>query len=243
MWRGWYYYPQDSGQQPVSFEMVLIQDGATVVGFIKEPNTFGERQEPWLHSVFKGSVDEQTGKLTYTKTYDGTAGPKHDVVYSGQRGQDKTKVEGMWDIGGFMGRFTLEKVANTSAGSLSGVWSGTYHYPQGSGRDPVNFNMIVIHQGKSVTGFMKEPNTFGQRKEEPWLHAIFKGTYDEQAGKLTITKTYDGTAGENHDVEYRGQAAQDRAKVEGTWAIGDNLTGTFTLQRLRLDAKTLESLK
>jgi hypothetical protein len=122
---------------------------------------------------------------------------------------------------------------------LTGMWRGVYSYPDGTGQNPVNFQMALVQDGATVVGFIKEPNTFGKR-QEPWLHAVFKGRFEE--GKLTFTKTYDGTAGENHDVEYSSEPSKDRAKFEGRWTIG-NFAGRFTLEKLRLDEKTLESLK
>jgi hypothetical protein len=126
---------------------------------------------------------------------------------------------------------------------LSGVWKGTYHYPEGSEMKPVNFQLVLIQDGSTVAGFIKEPNTFGKRNEEPWLHATFKGTFDAKEGKLTFTKTYDGTSGIEHDVEYKGKLSQDRKKVEGMWELGNDASGRFTLERLTLDAATLDNLK
>ena len=62
-----------------------------------------------------------------------------------------------------------------------GLWNGVYHYPQGSGIEPVKFEMILIQHGNTVAGFMKEPNTFGKRKE-PLLHAVFKGALIKKPG-------------------------------------------------------------
>jgi len=242
VWRGTYHYPQD-GQKPVNFEMVLIQNGGTVVGFMKEPNTFGERQEPFLHAAFKGKYDEQTRKLTVVKTYDGTAGPKHDVEYAGDVAQAGNKIEGKWDIGGLSGDFTLERVANTRGGGLAAVWTGSYSYPKDAQKDDVKFQMLLVQEGKKVIGFTKEPNTFGKNNDEPWLHADLKGQIDERTGILTITKTYDGTAGETHSVEYSATPSQDRSKLEGTWALPELPSGRFRLEKRPLDDKTLEELK
>jgi hypothetical protein len=126
---------------------------------------------------------------------------------------------------------------------ITGVWRGTYHYPEGSEQKPVNFHLVVIQQGDKVAGFIKEPNTFGKRNEEPWLHATFRGTFDEKEGKLSFTKTYDGTSGIEHDVAYEGKIGAGRKKVEGTWKIGDEAGGRFTLERLNLDDATLDNLK
>jgi hypothetical protein len=126
---------------------------------------------------------------------------------------------------------------------VTGIWSGTYHYPEGSGQESVNFKVVMIQDGDKVAGFMKETNTFGNQTE-PWLQALLKGRFEEKdkKGTLTFTKTYDGTAGVSHDVEYTGTLSEDAAKVEGTWSIGD-FSGRFTLEKQRIDEKTLESLK
>lgn len=243
IWRGGYEYPGGAGPGPVRFQMVLIQDGATVVGLMKEPNSFGERKEPWLHAIFRGRFAEQTGQLTFTKTYDRTAGPSHDVEYTGTLAGDGTKVEGAWAIGeAGGGTFKIEKVAKTHSGRFSGVWSGTYHYPQNSGLKRVNFHVIMVHDGTRLVGFIKEPNTFAEQVE-PWLHAVCRGRFDEPTGKLTFTKTYDGTAGEDHEVEYNGLLSGDGTKIEGTWTIPDVHSGGFTLQKAPIDAGALDGLK
>ena len=134
-----------------------------------------------------------------------------------------------------------EKVPQTRAGPFSGVWLGSYSYPEDSKREPVKFKVIAIHQGKMITGVMKEPNSNG--KDEPWLHTAFRGQFDEKSGKFTFTKTYDGTAGEDHDVDFSGEASKDRKKVEGKWIIPETLSGRFTLEKLRLDEGTVDGLK
>jgi hypothetical protein len=249
VWRGWFQYPQGAVQPPVCFQLVLVQDGGTVVGFIKEPNTFGTRREPWLAAVLKGRFDAQTGKLTLTKTYDGTAGPSHDVEYTGAVSKDGNKVEGDWDIGGAGGTFTLERVRNTRSGPFAGVWEGTYHYPEGKDLAPVKFQMLMVQHGNRVTGFLKESNTFGVGKDEPFLHATLKGQYNDKTGKLHFLKSYDGTDGVDQDVEYSGKVAREKTLIEGVWTIpaaapgAEPASGRFTLRKLRLNDKTLESLK
>jgi hypothetical protein len=136
-----------------------------------------------------------------------------------------------------------DKAKQKTPKRLTGLWKGTYKYPEDSDQKPVHFQMVLIQEGDKVAGFIKEPNTFGKIAEEPWLHATFKGTYDAKEGKLTFTKTYDGTSGVDHEVEYTGKLSQDRKKVEGTWAIGDKGGAAFTLERLPFDAKTLDGLK
>jgi hypothetical protein len=243
LWRGESAYPADSKRDPIKYELVMIQDGKFVVGFIKEPNTFGKRAEqPWLHSLFKGRFDKESGKFTFTKTYDGTSGISHDVEYSGLLSGNERKIGGTWRITGDWGAaFTMEKVAGTRSGPLAGVWAVEQHHPEGSGQDPSKFTLIMTHDGQRLTGFAREPNKLG-KSEEPWLHADFKGRFDSRAGKVIFTKTYDGTAGEKGEEEYSGTLSPDGTKIEGTWTRQDS-SGRFTLQKLNLDDETLEGLK
>jgi hypothetical protein len=241
IYRGWFYYPDDN-MKPVCFQMLLVQNGSTVAGFIKEPNTFGTRREPFLAAAFKGKYDPETGKLTFTKFYDGTAGPDHEVEYSAEFGKDGKKAEGTWAIGGAGARFTLDKIKGSGFGPYSGIWSGTYEYPADADRKPVDFQAVIVHHGKRIFGFMKERDTFA-KSEEPWLHANLRGHVDDKTGKMVFMKTYDGTAGQDHDVEYTGEPSRDKKQVVGTWTIPDVFTGRFTIQRKVLNAKTLESLK
>ncbi len=241
LYRGEYQYPDGTNQAPVKFEIVLIQEGDTVAGFMREPNTFGQRKAPYLTAAFKGKIEN--GKLSITKTYDGTAGPSHDVQYNGDFGDDGKKIEGRWAIGDFSGTFALHKVAKSGPGPMSGVWNGRYEYPQDANKGPVDFKVLIVQEGDGVVGFMKEPNTFGKRGEEPYLHALLKGRLDRQSGKLTFTKTYDGTEDIDHNVEYSGEGNGDRSSFSGSWSLADGFSGRFTLSRQRLDDRTLENLK
>jgi hypothetical protein len=239
MYEGVYEYPAEQNQEPVKFKLALVQDGGRVVGFIQETNTFGERKEPWLHSVLKGTLSDQ-GQFAAVKTYDGTAGPAHDVKYDGQAAADGS-ISGTWAIGELTAPFKLTKVAATKAGPFSGLWSGEYRYPgDDDGGAPVGFTAIVIHEGDKIVGLMKEKNTFGA-PVEPWLAAGIKGTYDADTRHFSFTKTYDGTAGPSHDVEYSGSLNRERG-ASGAWNI-DGLKGTFTLQNLRLDKNVLDTVQ
>ena len=119
-------------------------------------------------------------------------------------------------------------------GPLSGVWSGEYRYPEGSGQRPVPFTAFVIQEGGRVRAMIREANTFGDASS-PWLHADADGRYDEATRTLRFTKSYDGTGGARHDVAYKGTVASDSAQVlEGTWDI-DGLVGAFSMKRKASD--------
>jgi hypothetical protein len=110
IWTGEYRYPEGVGQRPVTFTAFLIQDGDRITAEIKEPNSFGDQTSPWLHATADGKYDEETKTLSFVKSYDGTAGASHDVVYKGALNEGATQaVSGNWDIGGLEGSFTMKR--------------------------------------------------------------------------------------------------------------------------------------
>lgn len=240
VWTGKYEYPAGSMQAPVEFTILFIQSGDDVTGHVKETNTFGKQPEPSLHSSLKGRLNKETRDLTFTKTYDGTAGVSHSVEYSGRISEDGATVDGgSWKLGGLSGTFLLAKVEGTEAGPLSGYWQGTYYYPQDSGMNPVKFTVLLVHEGSGITGQIREINTFAPRPET-WLHAALTGTYNKESGEIRFTKTYDGTAGVDHDVEYSGRLAAGGMSIEdGKWTIGES-GGQFTLEKTTAEKLSAE---
>lgn len=111
---------------------------------------------------------------------------------------------------------------------ITGIWNGVYKYST-TNRAPVGFSMVVIQDGRELTGFIRESNTFG-RTGAPWLHASFRGTYDAQTGDMTFLKTYDGTATVAHDVRYSGRIQNGRIN-NGNWRISNTAYGTFDLTK------------
>lgn len=118
----------------------------------------------------------------------------------------------------------------SSAGTLSGVWTGEYRYSEGAGLRPVTFTVFLFQQGDHVTAMIKEPNSFGDQTS-PWLHATAEGRYDKEAKTLNFVKSYDGTAGVSHDVVYKGSLASGATEsVSGTWDIS-GVQGSFTMKK------------
>ena len=110
IWNGEYRYPEGAGQRPVTFTAFLFQDGDRITAEIKEPNSFGDQTSPWLHATADGKYDKETKTLRFVKSYDGTAGVSHDVVYKGALNEGATQaVAGNWDIGGLQGSFTMKR--------------------------------------------------------------------------------------------------------------------------------------
>jgi len=102
----------------VKFEMKIVQSGAEFRANTKEPNTFWEfnprvsRDEPHLFANCTGYADDQSGRMSWTKTYDGTAGADGVVHYTGRLSRDGSEIEGTWTIrtpgkADFSGRFKM----------------------------------------------------------------------------------------------------------------------------------------
>jgi hypothetical protein len=118
--------------------------------------------------------------------------------------------------------------AGAADDKLQGIWTGTYEYPDG-GPPAVTFEMRIAEFGGKFVARIAEPNTFGENPAaNPKLYADCKGKLD--ANKVSWTKTYDGTDGQEHSVEYSGTLSADGKTLEGTWTLGD-LSGKFTLKK------------
>ena len=63
--------------------------------------------------------------------------------------------------------------------------------------------------GASFTGDMAEINTFA-KENTPQLFSTVRGSIDS-GGFVRFTKTYDGTGGVSHSVQYQGQLVRRRA--------------------------------
>ncbi len=119
LWEGAYHYPPDSGREPVKFWLLLVPASTQAAGFIKEVNTFGKDNEPWLHAVVKGGYEAKSRELSFTKTYDGTSATVHDVKYKGRVSSNADQVNGTWDIPEvWAGKFDARRVPPSRWNSL-----------------------------------------------------------------------------------------------------------------------------
>lgn len=99
------------------------------------------------------------------------------------------------------------------------VWNGVYAYD--NGQPPVHFTMTLTTKGKTVTGKLEEPATFGDGTSEK-LFANIKGTMF--GFSVSFKKAYDGTGGQSHTVAYRGTV--DGKAMFGKWSV-TGLSGTW----------------
>jgi hypothetical protein len=108
---------------------------------------------------------------------------------------------------------------------LGGAWSGLYFYP-GYG-EPISFAAILIDAGTYFSGSCHEYEAIVS-PTRTLLHATVRG---RRAGTaVSFTKTYDGSGGWNHSVNYEGTLNAAATEIEGRWNV-DGLVGTFLMTR------------
>ncbi|MEC9368503.1 MAG: caspase family protein, partial [Pseudomonadota bacterium] len=110
---------------------------------------------------------------------------------------------------------------------LTGLWKGEYRYPKPiNGVASVKFEMDLTFSQGQISGFITEPNTFGKPGSAN-LYASFTGYV--VGNSLQWKKTYDGTAGVSHSVEYAGTLDRKTRRIKGHWTIRKDWSGEFDI--------------
>ena len=103
-WKGGYI--SSGGADVNSFDVKLKQTGANITGTITETNAFGDTsQAMFLTSTFTGTV--RAGAVNFTKTYDGSGGASHSVIYQGRLDATGRRVRGTFNAAGNTGVFEM----------------------------------------------------------------------------------------------------------------------------------------
>ena len=109
--------------------------------------------------------------------------------------------------------------------NLSGIWQGLYSYPDG--HEPTSFVAVVIDSDAGFSGTTHEQCSF-QEIPGGYLYATLRG---QRAGStVTFVKTYDGTGGWEHSVDYEGALNEDGTEIDGQWHLGV-WSGPFLMMR------------
>jgi len=123
---------------------------------------------------------------------------------------------------------TLPLAPQTEANRMLGTWNGQYGYNE-MRRPNVNFKLTITGvEGDRFSGMISEPATFGDGTSR-FLFAGVRGTV--KGGIVSFVKTYDGTGGQTHSVNYQGTLDPAARSVNGGWTIvvsgRTNATGFF----------------
>lgn len=116
----------------------------------------------------------------------------------------------------------MKKPENT----LTGVWHGLYSYPRYL--RPVYFVASLLSSGQSFSGTTHEAIA-GRHGAPLTCFATISGLCSEL--NVEFHKTYDGTNGYKHGVDYGGTLDGEGNEIEGTWTIPGNWTGKFLMIR------------
>ncbi len=109
--------------------------------------------------------------------------------------------------------------------NLTGVWQGLYSFAVAMA--PVAFTATLLENGAWVSGSVHEVAYDDTGAVE--VFATLLGT--REGASVSFTKTYDGSAGWNHDVVYAGTVSDDGTEIEGTWNIPGVWSGKFLMIR------------
>lgn len=115
--------------------------------------------------------------------------------------------------------------------SLTGSWSGAYRFPADALPETV-FNVQIEEVAGAFTGSMQEPNLLRLGPGQI-VSADIEGTRSGEA--VTFTKFYDGSGGMDHAIRYDGTVDDALTRIEGTWSIPRDWSGTFFMVRDDLD--------
>ncbi|HEX8533020.1 MAG TPA: hypothetical protein VF662_02540 [Allosphingosinicella sp.] len=109
--------------------------------------------------------------------------------------------------------------------NLSGLWLGSYSYPNGLGPTTPFLATLQDHDG-ALSGSIVEPNTVGRSSEQ--LGAILSGS--RTGSSVDFTKVYDAESDAAHAVDYVGRLSADGNTISGVWSLED-MDGTFEMYR------------
>jgi hypothetical protein len=109
-WEGVYRY-NAPGQNPVLFTTDIVQDSPKAfTGRVAELNTFGSPDAKYLFANLDGGVEGK--RVWFKKTYDGTGGQTHSILYEGTLERATMTVKGQWKGEGsntFSGTFEMKR--------------------------------------------------------------------------------------------------------------------------------------
>lgn len=157
----------------------------------------------------------------YGATVDGEAGPRTAKALAAFA---ETEAGGGELTLGMLVTLAERAASRAPASSLTGAWKGRYDYPDD--RPGVDFTQELTFSLGRVTGFVSEPNTFGDSTSKN-LYAVFDGSV--AGNEIEWVKTYDGTGGISHSVNYRGTLDRNAKKITGRWSIEGSWNGPFEL--------------
>lgn len=104
-WQGVYGY--EGRPEAVPFNATIGVDRGRVRGTTIERNTFGAPGAMFLPAIIAG--ERRGDHVRFSKTYDGTAGQSHTVLYEGDIAAGGRRIVGRWSLAGQSGPFEMAR--------------------------------------------------------------------------------------------------------------------------------------
>ncbi len=111
--------------------------------------------------------------------------------------------------------------------SLSGPWSGAYRFASDVWPEVV-FNAQIEEVEGAFSGALQEPNVYGLAAGNV-ITSDIEGVRNGQS--IVFTKFYDGSGGMAHAVRYEGTVDANLSRIDGTWSIPRDWSGSFFMVR------------
>ena len=120
---------------------------------------------------------------------------------------------------------TSSSTSNGPAADLGGSWQGQFTYSDG--RPGVPMSIDLSDSNGQISGRTTEPNTFGDSSAAQ-LFANVSGS--RSGNSIQFVKTYDGTGGQTHSVNYAGTINSSGTRITGSWSLR-GASGGFVISR------------
>lgn len=95
--------------------------------------------------------------------------------------------------------------------------------------DANTFTLTFSGSPASLSGTVVEVNVFGDRNLALFLTSDIKG--EQNGSNIYFEKTYDGSGGVSHSVQYQGMLSGDGRHISGTYYLNGTAAGVFELAR------------
>jgi hypothetical protein len=112
--------------------------------------------------------------------------------------------------------------------SFNGIWHGLYSYPRYF--EPVYFVATLVSFGSGFSGTTHEA-LIGARGAPLKAFATVDGA--REGDYVSFLKSYDGSGGMRHSVNYGGTLRADENEIDGAWSIAGSWSGRFLMIRNR----------
>lgn len=96
VWNGLYTYVSTPWMPESHFVAVLIHNGGLLAGTIHETLRLWNGNAIETNATVDGRCDGSS--VTFLKVYDGTGGQSHTLNYAGTIDEDRTEIEGVWQM-------------------------------------------------------------------------------------------------------------------------------------------------